>query len=228
VRITHLWRYPVKSLSGEALRQTTLDPHGIPYDRSFRFVDMRDGNSGKALTARQIPQMLAFRASAASGSVCVESPDGSTVAPGEQLVKLLQTTFDRPLALEAQKPDAYPFFDDNDLLVINAASVRELSREMDIAVDIRRFRPSIVIDGADAQPYAEDHWVGKSFAAGTAQLDIVQRNVRCVITNIDPETFAVDPAFLKFLVDHHEQCFGVYARVRTPGGIALGDEWRPL
>jgi uncharacterized protein len=228
MRITHLWRYPVKSLAGEALTEAELDRCGIPFDRSFQLVDERETRKGQVLTARQIPRLLSFRARAANGSVSVQSPDGSFVTAGEELATKLQSTFDHALSIVARDKDSYPFFDDNDLLVINAESVRALGLEMDIPVDIMRFRPSIVLDGEDAKAFVEDEWIGRSFAAGRAELDIVERNVRCIMTNIDPTTCAVDPSFLKFLTDHHQQCFGVYASVRRPGRIAIGDEWRPL
>jgi uncharacterized protein YcbX len=227
MRITHLWRYPVKSFSGEPLTETAVDHRGIPFDRAFRFAVQSDGKR-KALTGRQLPQMLAYQAFAASGSVAVRTPDGMLLSPGAELRAMLSSAYGRALFLEEAQTTDYPFFDDADLLIINAASVRTLAEEMRTPIDVLRFRPSIVVDGADAQPFAEDGWIGKSFTAGTARLQIVQRNVRCVMTNIDPQTCAVDPSFLTFLTEHHEQCFGVYARVAAPGRIAVGDEWAPL
>jgi uncharacterized protein len=226
MRITHLWRYPVKSLAGEALKEADLAAGGIPFDRAFRFID--ESRDGKALTARQQPRMLAFKAFASGGSVHAIAPDGAVLRAGEPLEAALRTAFPQPLHIEAAQPGAYPFFDDSDLLVINAASVRALADEMGVPVNIVRFRPSVVIDGEDATPFCEDGWVGQRFAAGTAAIEITQRNIRCVFTNIDPETYAVDPSFLKHIAERHEQCFGVYARVVRPGRIAVGDEWRAI
>lgn len=228
MRITHLWRYPVKSLAGEALQDAQLERGGIPFDRSFRFVDELAGREGKPLTARQLPRMLAFKAFASGGNVHAIGPDGAVLRAGEQLASALRTTFDRQLHIEAAGAGAYPFFDDSDLLVINGASVRALADEMGVPMSVVRFRPSIVVDGEDATPFVEDSWVGSTFAAGAAQIDITQRNIRCVFTNIDPDTYEVDPKFLKHIADRHEQCFGVYARVARPGRIAVGDEWRSM
>lgn len=226
MRITHLWRYPVKSLAGEPLQEAQLAAGGIPFDRSFRVVDELDGRKGKPLTARQLPRMLAFKAAAASGAVRVQVPDGTVVAAGEDLARALRSAFERPLAVEAAATGAYPFFDDSDLLVMSAASIRALAVEMDRPVSAARFRPSILLDGDDAIPFAEDAWVGRTFVAGSAEISITQRNVRCAFTNIDPETCEIDPAFLKHIVARHDQCLGVYARVMRPGRIAVGDEWR--
>jgi len=229
VRITHLWRYPVKSLGGEPLQATSLDRGGMPFDRSYRLVDEVEGREGKPLTARQLPKLLSFKASAtAGGGVRVAAPDGATIDAGDELAVMLRSKFDRALRVEAVSFGAYPFFDDSDLLVINAASVRALGEEMSLPVTALRFRPSILLDGDDATPYIEDDWVGRSFAAGTAEIAITQRNIRCVFTNIDPDTCEVNPDVLRHIAERHEQCFGVYARVAKPGTISVGDEWRAL
>jgi uncharacterized protein YcbX len=226
VRITHLWRYPVKSLGGEALEAAQVEHTGIRYDRSFRLIDQHPHRQGKPLTGRELPGMLGYRASASNGGVAVRTPDGATIAAGERLAAAMHAALGRPMSIEPLVTEAYPFFDDCDLLICNAASVRALEREMGIAVNPLRFRPSILLDGADATPFVEDTWVGARVEVGAVALEIVQRNVRCAMTNIDPDTCVVDPAYLKHLVQRHEQCFGVYARVRVPGRIALGDEWR--
>lgn len=226
MRITHLWRYPVKSLAGEALKEADLGSGGIPFDRAYRLVD--ETRDGKPLTARQQPRMLAFKAFASGGSVHAIAPDGAVLRAGEPLEAALRATFAQPMHIEAAQTGAYPFFDDSDLLVINAASVRALAEEMGVPVNIVRFRPSIVLDGDDATPFCEDGWVGQTFGAGAAAIEITQRNIRCVFTNIDPETYAVDPSYLKHIAARHEQCFGVYARVARPGRIAVGNEWRAI
>ncbi len=226
MRITHLWRYPVKSLAGEALTSTQLDRGGIPFDRSFMLVDGLESRKGKPLTARQIPRMLAFRASADGGKVTVSGPEGLVLEAGEELAAQLASTLDRAMSIQSAAHGSAPFFDANELLVVNAASVRALASEMGVSVNPKRFRPSVVLDGNDAVAFEENDWIGRTFRLGEAEIEIVELDVRCIFTNIDPETFEIDPSFLKYLVDHHNQRFGVYATVRTPGRVALGDEWR--
>lgn len=208
------------------MTSTPVARGGIPFDRSFMLVDESENRKGKPLTARQEPKMLAFRASADSGKVSVRSPEGSIIDADQELAAKVEATFARPVSIQSKAPDGYPFFDDNDILVINAASVRALAAAMGVPVDIMRFRPSIVLDGDGARAFEENQWIGRRFGAGTAAFELVELNIRCVFTNIDPKTFEVDPSFLKYLVDHHNQRFGVYATVRAPGSIAVGDEWR--
>jgi len=226
VRITHLWRYPVKSLAGEALTSTQLARGGIPFDRSFMLVDGLESRKGKPLTARQVPRMLAFQAHADSGKVTVTGPDGSVCGAGENLAAELASTFDRAISIQSVVPGSAPFFDAHELLVVNAASVRALASDMGAPVNVLRFRPNIVLDGDDAVAFTENDWVGRTFSLGDAKIEIVKHDIRCIFTNIDPETFEVDSSFLKSLVDRHDLCFGVYASVRAPGRVALGDEWR--
>src|SRR5919197_6061802 len=41
MRVAELWRYPVKSLRGEPLREAEIAPDGIPGDRALHVVDER-------------------------------------------------------------------------------------------------------------------------------------------------------------------------------------------
>ncbi len=54
VRLTDLWRYPVKSCRGERLTQATVEPWGLAGDRRWMVVDA----AGDPLTAREHPRML--------------------------------------------------------------------------------------------------------------------------------------------------------------------------
>jgi len=48
--VAEIWRYPVKSMGGDRLPETTLDATGIPGDRRLA---LRDLGSGKILSAKQ-------------------------------------------------------------------------------------------------------------------------------------------------------------------------------
>ncbi len=228
MRITHLWRYPVKSLAGEPLAQTRLDRGGVPFDRQYIITDDEATRTGNALTARVVPDLLGYRAAVEGDAVRVTAPDGRSFAVDETLSSAMASALGRPLRIDAAPAGALPFHDAHDVLVINAASVRALSEEWSKPLDPVRFRPNIMLDGEDLPPYAEDDWVGRRFTAGDAVLEGVARDERCVLPTIDPRTLARDPSLLRLIVERHNQCFGLYCRVLTAGKIALGDEWRPL
>jgi uncharacterized protein YcbX len=55
VKIVGLWRYPVKSLQGEALDELWLEDDGVAGDRRW---GTRDQGTGRILTARRLPDLL--------------------------------------------------------------------------------------------------------------------------------------------------------------------------
>jgi uncharacterized protein YcbX len=74
--------------------------------------------------------------------------------------------------------DGYP------LLLIGEASLDDLNVRLSVPVSMERFRPNIVIAGAEA--YAEDGLV--DFSIGDIRFSGVKRCARCVLTTIDPAT----------------------------------------
>ena len=225
MRVTHLWRYPVKSLAGESLTETRADRGGIPFDRRHMLVDGDAVRKGKPLTARLVSDLLAYRAAIDGEAVRVQAPDGRTYGLDESLALHLQSALNRPLTIQSAPALADPFHDTHDILVLNAASVRALEKEWGHPLNPLRFRPNIMLDGDELTPYVENEWVGRTFNVGGAVLEGAQLDERCVLTTIDPETLARDPSFLRLIVERHDQCFGLYCTVRQPGKIAVGDEW---
>ncbi len=84
------------------------------------------------------------------------------------------------------------FADGFALLVVSGASLAELNRRLALLglapVDLRRFRPNLVLDGL--QPHDEDHveWLEIDTAQGTARLKLVKPCTRCSIPGVDPDT----------------------------------------
>jgi uncharacterized protein YcbX len=98
-------------------------------------------------------------------------------------------------------------------------------------VDPRRFRMLIGVAGVGA--HAEDEWIGREVRVGEAVIVPTGNVGRCAVTTIDPVTGVADLDTLKALaryrgdeVTSEPLPFGVWARVTTPGMIALGDEVR--
>jgi uncharacterized protein YcbX len=108
------------------------------------------------------------------------------------------------------------------LHVINSASLRVLEAMLGAAVDPRRFRPNLVLDGL--APWRERELLGKRLRGNGTTLEIFKRTERCAATNVDPEAAvrAGDiPAFLLKAFGNTD--FGVYARVVEGGRIAPGN-----
>ena len=90
-------------------------------------------------------------------------------------------------------------------------------------IDERRFRPSIVIDGAEAG-HPEFSWKGRTARIGTAEIEFLDPCPRCVmITRRINDELPEDRTILRHVVRDLDQNVGVYARVLTPGIVTVGD-----
>jgi uncharacterized protein YcbX len=112
--------------------------------------------------------------------------------------------------------------------LVSEASVAELGRQTGReAVDGRRFR--MLLDLGGCEPHEEDSWTGRSARIGEALLEMLGPVPRCATTTRDPSTGARDFDALSAIEayrgrrDGKEIDFGVYARVREPGRVRVGD-----
>ncbi|WTW96458.1 MOSC N-terminal beta barrel domain-containing protein [Streptomycetaceae bacterium NBC_01309] len=110
LRVSALWRYPVKSMIGEPLELARLDPDGMRGDRVWA---VRDEDGDFIADARRNPVLLGLRArylrpvSAADPVPPVEItlPDGRTVRSTDPGVHHeLGTVLGRPAALRSRRP----------------------------------------------------------------------------------------------------------------------------
>lgn len=91
-------------------------------------------------------------------------------------------------------------------------------------IDEKRFRPSIVVD-APGPGHVEFGWTGRRARLGTAVVEFLEPCPRCVmVTRAVDDVIGEDRAILRHIVAELDQNVGVYARVVTPGRIAVGDE----
>lgn len=130
--------------------------------------------------------------------------------------------FEGPLAAYY---DAYP------LLIMTTSTMQTLQASLPASVvDIRRFRPSIVIDTGDTPGYPEFAWRdGSRFSLGGAEVQITAPCPRCVMPTreIAPDVPA-DRNILRHIVRELDQNLGVYATVSRGGRIAVGDAFQPV
>ena len=85
-----------------------------------------------------------------------------------------------------------------------------------------RFRPNLVVD-APGRDFPEDAWVGRVLRIGGLRMRVDQRDQRCVMVTIDPDTLARDPAILRAIARERDTRFGVYGSTVEPGRVAVGD-----
>ena len=105
-RVESLWRYPVKSMRGEELREAYLTAKGVYGDRRYAFLSTGARKDFPYFTAREQHQMLLHRAwylhpekmvrpqgelSLADGAIEVETPAGERLAVDDpRLIELLR------------------------------------------------------------------------------------------------------------------------------------------
>jgi len=114
--------------------------------------------------------------------------------------------------------DAYPY------LIISEASLEDLNLRLKSPVEMKRFRPNLVIKGCEA--YKEDTW--KEIRIGHTSFKIVKPCPRCVITTINPEDFKKSSEPLSTLATYRKVDnvvnFGMNAIAIDQDIIRCGDE----
>jgi uncharacterized protein YcbX len=134
-----------------------------------------------------------------------------------------------PELMEFESPPG-TYYDAFPLMVMTEQSLAALQEALpESRIDVRRFRPSIVIDadraGATTNGHPEFDWAGRSARLGPALIEFTMACPRCVmITQQVTESIPQDRALLRHVVRNLDQNVGVYASITTPGTIRLGDE----
>ena len=225
-----LYRYPVKSMAGEALDAAELGWHGVDGDRRFAFRRAEDRGGFPWLTASTLPELILFapqrRGAGAEGGLPthVRTPEGEELA-----------LFGQELAAEVGRRHGSPvemmhlnrgIFDEASISVIASATVAEVARLADQRPDVRRFRPNILIASSRSVAFEEDEWVGGVLSFGEtkegAVITVTNRDERCSMVNFDPDSGRPAPEMLKAIVRARDNKAGVYGSVTRRGRVAVG------
>ena len=86
--VTDLWRFPVKSMGGEQLRELEISAHGVVGDRAYALLDKQTGKVVSAKNSKLFPELLKCSAKFVSKplqhektpAVIVTLPNGNTVS----------------------------------------------------------------------------------------------------------------------------------------------------
>ncbi|KAB1076165.1 MOSC domain-containing protein [Methylobacterium planeticum] len=250
LRLSALYRYPVKGLSPERLETAMLETSGyFPGDRLYA---IENGPSGfNPVAPRHQPKTkylmlmrdealarLRTRYDDASATLTVETGDGTRLEADlgtpdgrgalEDLMRayLPEALRGEPRVLTA--PPQYRFTDSRIgyVSLINLASVRAIEDLVGAPVDPLRFRGNLLVEGLE--PWAELAMVGSVLeGADGLCLRLTQRTQRCAATNVDPVSGLRDleiPWILDARLGHRD-C-GIYAEVLAGGRLRTGDVLR--
>lgn len=224
-RVAGLWRYPVKSMAGEALAEAEVSWHGLAGDRRWAFVQNRLTQSGFPwLTLRERRNMGHYRPSFADpdrpdkSTTMVQTPSGATFdvadpALGAELC---------PEGVRVIRQNR-GVFDTLPLSLITTQTIARLGEAVGTRLDVQRFRPNILVEAAAGAPFAEDAWLGCVLRVGGMRMRVDKRDSRCVVITMDPVTMERNPEILRTVSRERQGCLGVYGSTVEPGRIALND-----
>ncbi|MFN0151756.1 MAG: MOSC domain-containing protein [bacterium] len=224
-----LYRYPVKSMAGESVDVTDVGWHGLDGDRRLAFRRADDRGGFPWLQASRLPELILFaplRLGPATGNLPthVRTPEGQELG-----------VFDQELAREVGRRHGSPvemmhldrgIFDEASVSVIASATVCEVARLAAQRPDVRRFRPNVLIASQRSVPFEEDEWVGSVLWFGEARegaaIGITNRDERCSMVNLDPDSARPAPEVLKAVVRVRDNRAGVYGTVTRRDRVAVG------
>ena len=207
MKITELWRYPVKTMAGEQLQRIDVGPLGIAGDRVVHVQDAR----GRVVTSRSHPRFLSHHGSVGlNGAVLVDHrpwdrPDVAAdvvaiAGPGATLVR-------------DEGPER---FDVLPLLVATDGAIAAFGH------DARRLRPNIVIGGVEGLIAGE--WPGSCLRIGRVLIGVQDLRLRCIMTSYDPDTLVQDKDITRSIYRRFDGKLALNCFVIESGEIAVGDE----
>jgi hypothetical protein len=90
-------------------------------------------------------------------------------------------------------------------------------------IDVRRFRPTILLRTGATPEFVERSWIGKDLRVGLTLLRASEETKRCGMTLIAQPGLTDEPEVLRTVVRHNRRNFGIYCTVTTPETVAVGD-----
>ncbi|MGA8025757.1 MAG: MOSC domain-containing protein [Bryobacteraceae bacterium] len=253
-KIESLWRYPVKSMRGEELQEAFVGFPGVYGDRLYAFRSSAAPKGFPYLTAREQEAMLLYRPryrhperAAKPGNLAEAEARGSGVTPLyadlSDLMVDVETPAGERLAIDDPRlismlregigdrheltllRSARSMTDCRPVSIFSIQTVRQLSKELGIDVDKRQFRANLYVDLESGKGFGEDEFVDRALRIGARTvIAVLQRDSRCKISTLDPDTRQPNPEVMRRLARDHEGKAGIYGAVLVEGTIRPGDE----
>jgi uncharacterized protein YcbX len=250
-KVDSLWRYPVKSMRGEELDEAFAGFSGVYGDRLFAFRSAASPKGFPYLTAREQRRLLQYRprfrypdkaarptnlteaesiganplsADLSELMVDVETPGGDALAIDDPaLIDMLRADIDQKHRLTLMRSER-AMTDCRPVSIFSLQSARQLAEETGTPMDKRRFRANVYVDLASPGGFAENEFVGRSLRIGPkAVVSVLERDPRCMMITLDPDTGEKEPAILKIVAQAHDGMAGVYGAVLVEGTLRKGD-----
>ena len=217
-------------MGGERLEVANLGWHGLDGDRRLAFRRIDDRSGFPWLTASKLPDLVRFapqrREDGAPGDLPthIRTPDGEEMPVfGEDLAAEVGRRYGASVQMMQLK---HGIFDEATISVIASDTVREIGRLAGRSLDVRRFRPNVVVRSPRSVPFQEDEWLGGVLSFGEGDeapaVTVTMRDIRCSMLNLDPDSASPAPEVLKAVVRVHQNTAGIYGAVTRLGRLAVG------
>jgi uncharacterized protein len=250
--IESIWRYPVKSMRGEQLDQVFVAFAGVMGDRVYGIVRggnpgfpwhtsrqqaalLQYQPRYKNYSATLKPEELEAAQNLGPGvnplypdteqfAVEVATPDGAVydLDSAEFLEHLKTQTGDDTLRLHFTQRSQY---DCRPLSLFSLQTRDLLTEELGMEIDKRRFRANFYVKwNNNKPPVYEKELVGSRLKIGEMlEMAVLERDPRCKVITLDPDTSEADPRIIKHVAQAHEGYAGVYGAVLVEGVVQAGD-----
>jgi uncharacterized protein YcbX len=240
-------------MSGEAMAEVFMGFSGIYGDRCFAFKNSSARKGFPYLNATGQEHMLRYRpqfryperavkppnlteamsiapgvtpANAEPGDLILDvvTPSGAVVAVDDPaLIEMLGEGLRGENHLTLVRSDR-ALTDCRPVSLISLQTVRQVEEELRIPIDKRRFRANVYLNLASDYGFAEDELVGRKLRIGpSAVMMVLERDPRCKMISLDPDTGEHNPEVLRKVVKAHANLAGVYCAVLVEGILTKGD-----
>lgn len=230
-KVKEIHRYPVKSFQGETISSSVIEPYGVRGDRSHAFIN--HDRFDRHLSAKIIPYLLGYHAKFTEDILDSNSPALEVTTPQQEvytwdksLLEHMTNRFSLDLSMETfpMDYDGLTAVDEANLLLTTESSLSALKKITGESLDMRRFRPNIVLTLDAETPFEEVNWLGKSLQIGDIKIEIYKQCQRCIMIGVDPVTSNIDMSILRDVSQQLDANFGVYAKVNQTGSIDINDK----
>lgn len=207
MKITEIWRYPVKTMAGEKLQRASLGALGIEGDRVVHVEDDR----GRVITSRSHPRFLGHHSSLGTDGVI--RVDGRPWDNPEVVTEVMDIAGPNARLV---RYDGAERFDVLPLLVATDGAIKAFGH------DSRRLRPNIVIGGVEG--LAEAGWPGACLRIGEVLIGVQDLRLRCIMTSFDPDTLVQDKEITRSIYQRFDGKLALNCFVIEGGEVAVGNE----
>jgi uncharacterized protein YcbX len=211
-------------MAGEPLDRADVSWHGVAGDRRWAFIRDDLQRSGfPFLTIRARAELCHYRPRLLvpgrpdRSRVVVTTPGGAELGVMDPALAAELGDGTRAIKLDRGLFDAAP------VSLITTRTIAGLEALLGGPLDVRRFRPNLVVEASGEEPWPEDAWVGRVLRIGELRLHVDRRDERCAVIGVDPDSAERDPRVLRAVAQSREGCAGVYGGAVRPGAVAVGD-----